>query len=260
MECWLVIGISGVTCGGKTTLAKTLEDYLLGHLNRIIFKDNITLNKVVSVNQDDYFLPVDDPRHTKVEKLNHINFDILTALDMDRMCQDIVNILGNKFVLYNCNLSNLKSSFANDMAENGELKGNIFRDHFMTNYLDANGFNNQRAPNLIKKSRNESFHNINIKLNVLIIEGFLIFNHPFTLDLCNIKFHLHLPYEKCYARRMSRSYDPPDVVGYFEMCVWPFYEQHSKEFKDRNDIFVLNGDVCQQNIFNYVLNCIKDVA
>lgn len=55
-------------------------------------------------------------------------------------------------------------------------------------------------------------------------------------------------------------YDPPDVVGYFEMCVWPMYEKHFKEFRDRTDVYMLNGEVPKENIMNYVLNCIKDLV
>lgn len=265
METWLVIGVSGVTNGGKTTLAKCLQRYFTDHLNKIIFKENITLHKVALLSQDDYFLPVDSPKHKVIEKLGHINWEILSAIDMDKMCHDIMKILGHKFILYNCHQLS-KSEGENSIAEQVDLgtdEDNIFADHFLSNYLnkydDGSAGVNQRTTNIIKKSKNDSFQNMNIKLNVLIIEGFLIFNHPFTLDLCNVKFHIHLPYEKCYERRITRVYDPPDVVGYFEMCVWPLYEKHFKEFKDRPDMFMLNGEVPKENIFNYVLNCIKDL-
>ncbi|XP_055531629.1 nicotinamide riboside kinase 1 [Wyeomyia smithii] len=265
METWLVIGVSGVTNGGKTTLAKSLQSYFSGHLNKIIFKENITLNRITLLCQDDYFLPVDSPKHTLIEKLNHINWEIMSSIDMDRMCHDIMMILGHKFILYNCQQLS-KSETDSNIAEQTDPvndEDNIFADHFLSNYLNKYDENtasvNQRSTTLIKKSKNETFQNMNIKLNVLIIEGFLIFNHPFTLDLCSIKLHLHLPYEKCYARRVQRVYDPPDVIGYFEMCVWPFYEKHSKEFKDRTDIFMLNGEVPKESLLNYVLNCIKNL-
>lgn len=265
MESWLVIGISGVTNGGKTTLAKSLEAYFAAQQNKVFFKDNLTLNKVVGLCQDDYFLPVDSAKHTMIEKLNHINWEILSSLDMERMCLDIMKILGHKFILYNCH--QLRQS-TEDSGVTGEPveqmvqydEDNIFADHFLTNFLnkyDENG--GGRTTNLIKKSKNESYQNMNIKLNILLLEGFLIFNHPFTLDLCNVKFHIHLPYERCYARRLQRVYDPPDVIGYFEMCVWPMYERHFQEFKDRKDVYVLNGEIPQENILNYVLNCVKDL-
>ncbi|XP_050090582.1 nicotinamide riboside kinase 2 [Anopheles aquasalis] len=282
METWLVIGISGVTNGGKTTLAKSLESYLLSQQGKGFFKENLMLNRVVALCQDDYFLPVDSPKHCVIEKLNHINWEILSSLDMERMCYDIMKLLGHKFILYNCQQlrAQERGSECGGIVDQVEPmvqdEDNIFADHFLTNFLRKYGGNENgnggaagtgsgssggsgRTTNWIKKSKNEPFHNVSIKLNVLLLEGFLLFNHPITLDLCGIKFHIHLPYEKCYSRRLQRVYDPPDVVGYFEMCVWPMYEKHYKEFKDRKDIYVLNGEIPQENIFNYVLNCIKDL-
>lgn len=81
LEKWLVIGISGVTCGGKTTLATCLSDLLPN-------------SKVIS--QDDYFLDVNDPRHTWIPELNHINFDVISSLDMEQMHIDILATLRNR--------------------------------------------------------------------------------------------------------------------------------------------------------------------
>lgn len=78
---WLVIGISGATCSGKTTLARKLHQD---------FK-NSTL-----IEQDTYFLSIDDSRHVWVEELNHINFDILSSLDMKKMYADIRRVLDEK--------------------------------------------------------------------------------------------------------------------------------------------------------------------
>lgn len=265
METWLVIGISGVTNGGKTTLAKSLQEYFTGHLNKTIFKENITMNKVALISQDDYFLPVDSPKHKVIEKLGHINWEIISAIDMDKMCHDIIMTLGHKFILYNCHqLKNVEGE-NNIAGQIDPVTGdhNIFADHFLSNYLnkydDDSAGVNHRTTSIIKKSKTESFLNMNIKLNVLLIEGFLIFNHLFTLDLCTIKFHVHLPYERCYERRIKRVYDPPDVVGYFEMCVWPMYEKHVKEIRGHPEICMLNGEVPKENILNYVLNCIKEL-
>ncbi|XP_058059267.1 nicotinamide riboside kinase 1 [Anopheles bellator] len=271
METWLVIGISGVTNGGKTTLAKSLESYFTAQQGKVFFKENLTLNRVVSLCQDDYFLPVDSPKHTMIEKLNHINWEILSSLDMERMCFDIMKILGHKFILYNCGHHRPATVVAGTVVDRHRIEqvepmvqdeeDNIFADHMLSNFLckyDENGTGG-RTTNLIKKSKNDSYQNMNLKLNVLLLEGFLIFNHPIPLDLCSVKFHIHLPYEKCYARRLQRVYNPPDVVGYFEICVWPSYEKHFKEFKDRKDVYVLNGEIPQENLFNYVLNCVKDL-
>lgn len=63
-------GCAGVTCGGKTTLARQL----LG-----------ALAPAALLQQDHYFLPDDSPRHVRVPGLEHNNYDVLSALDMDAM-------------------------------------------------------------------------------------------------------------------------------------------------------------------------------
>ncbi|XP_051174682.1 nicotinamide riboside kinase 1 [Leptopilina boulardi] len=78
---WLVIGISGATCSGKTTIAQKLH------------KD---LKNSILIQQDTYFHDVDDPRHIWIEELNHINFDIISSLDMKKMYSDIRKILDEK--------------------------------------------------------------------------------------------------------------------------------------------------------------------
>ncbi|XP_077281226.1 nicotinamide riboside kinase [Temnothorax americanus] len=75
---WFVVGISGATCSGKSTLADKIRD---------TFPTSITLR------QDDFFLLPDDPRHVKIQELNHINWDVITSLDMQKMYSDVRKIL-----------------------------------------------------------------------------------------------------------------------------------------------------------------------
>lgn len=208
---WLVVGINGVTCGGKTTLANGLTNFLSLRTGSIIPNTKYKIGEVKLINQDDYFLPVDDKRHTTIEALNHINWEILTALDMKRLILDISALIKDDHLLIRRPIENPSSW-------------------------------------LCKES---------VIVNFLILEGFLLFNQPEILDLCQLKYHLHIPYEKCWARRSSRTYDPPDVVGYFEMVVWPMYEKHLGEFKDREDIAKVNGDLSPSRLLKYVLNGIQ---
>lgn len=75
---WAVVGISGATCSGKTTLAENLHKML---------------PQSVIVSQDDYFFPVDSSSHVKIEALGHLNWEIMTALDMNSMRSDVQSIL-----------------------------------------------------------------------------------------------------------------------------------------------------------------------
>uniref|UniRef100_T1IMZ9 Phosphoribulokinase/uridine kinase domain-containing protein n=1 Tax=Strigamia maritima TaxID=126957 RepID=T1IMZ9_STRMM len=79
MENWIVVAISGVTCGGKTTLCQKLAAHLP--------------SPVVVLNQDDYFLPEDSSKHVIIKELNHANWDIVSSVDFDKFLQDIQNIL-----------------------------------------------------------------------------------------------------------------------------------------------------------------------
>lgn len=182
-----------------------LQDVLCDSANNNVLDNNISIKSVKIISQDDYFWPAESSHHILCEHLNHINWEILSSLDMDRMCNDLKDLIGHEANLYRMNSSDRT-----------------------------------------------------IHLNILIIEGFLIFNHPAIFDLCQIKFHLHLPYEECYRRRSNRVYDPPDIIGYFEGYVWPLYEKHFKKFSDSGEVIMLNGSMSSEKCLLYVLNCIRN--
>lgn len=255
---WLVIGVSGVTCGGKTTLAANLHKFF--RENPATFAaHNLTINKVHIISQDNYFLPVEDARHVLIEHLKHINWEIISSIDMKRMCKDILELLGAKFLLYSTKQLQTQRNHDQEEDELMHVDDNLFSEH----HLPPSTSSASNAPTTTFGETETAMHHesgatTSSLLNILIIEGFLIFNHTFTLDLCNIKFHLHLPYERCYERRQKRRYEPPDVLGYFEMVVWPLYDQHCKDFAKRSDIMYLNGEVARDKIFNFTVDAIRD--
>lgn len=249
---WLVFGFSGVTCSGKTTQviiailyllkstlcnsfyfiffvniyiyyysqANMLKNYLSDTENQaLLFSSNMPIKIVKLISQDDYFLPINHPNHIWIKHLNHINWDILTALDMDRMCNDIKEIIGTDYTLHTKEESLLDNNFYQQTTQ-------------------------QQSP---------------VELNILIIEGFLIYNHPAIAELCQLKFHLHIPYEICYQRRSNRTYEPADVPGYFEFCIWPMYQEYLKNYIEQDNVIMLNGGIQIEKCFNYILNCIKNV-
>ncbi|XP_045620241.1 nicotinamide riboside kinase 2-like [Procambarus clarkii] len=80
MSRWLIVGISGATNSGKSTLAKKLLE-VLPDTTRIIC-------------QDDYFYPEDSPQHIPCPGgLPHHNWDVISSLDMNKMIRDITEIL-----------------------------------------------------------------------------------------------------------------------------------------------------------------------
>lgn len=178
----LIIGISGVTCGGKTTVATQLHNILP---ESTIFT------------QDTYFRDVDDPMHTWVPELNHINFDIIASLDMDKMMEDVLRFIKDN------NFTKIPNKKTGIIKNNFELNSNEYMHDIIKNHL-----------------------------HVLIIEGFTIFNFKKWLHLFNLKYFLTLNKEECCNRRLKRVYDPPDCPGYFEKVVWPEYQKNKKEVEE----------------------------
>ncbi|XP_076682825.1 nicotinamide riboside kinase [Andrena cerasifolii] len=162
LKKWLIVGISGATCSGKTTLANQIHNELR--------------NSVV-IHQDDYFLPADDARHVYIPEINHLNWELETSMDMDKMRSDILN--------------------------------------------------------LIKPSPTEAETN---EQNVLLIEGFRLFKCKVISNLCDKKYFITLTKEECWERRKGRTYDPPDVPGYFDNVVWPEYLMHKEELTKDTDL------------------------
>lgn len=129
------------------------------------------------VRQDDYFLPPDDPRHIKIPELNHMNWELMTSLDMQKMHSDVIKIL--------------------------ESHGK-----------DAVGS----------------------RKTVLILDGFLLFKHKAITHLCNRKYFLKLTKQQCWERRKNRTYEPPDVPGYFDKVVWPEYVNYENEVTQDSEL------------------------
>ncbi|XGW24870.1 hypothetical protein V3C99_006377 [Haemonchus contortus] len=59
-----------------------------------------------------------------------------------------------------------------------------------------------------------------------IVEGNMVTELSQVIALCDRIMFLMLDKETCHNRRIKRTYDPPDMPGYFEKVVWPSYRQH----------------------------------
>ncbi|RVE42266.1 hypothetical protein evm_013074 [Chilo suppressalis] len=175
---WVIIGISGVTCGGKTTLANKLTE---------------TLTPVYVFHQDKYFYPDDSPKHVRCDGLDHNNYDILSSLDMDSMYKDIIET----------------------------LKGDV----------KAHRSNVERRPGQIEIKGKK----------LLIIEGFTVLNFKPITELCDFRYYFILEYGECAGRRSYRLYDPPDVAGYFDLCVWPEHLRYRADIEKDGRVMLLDG-------------------
>ncbi|KAM3957216.1 nicotinamide riboside kinase 1 [Aphomia sociella] len=175
---WIVIGISGVTCGGKTTLSNRLK---------------AVLTPVYVFHQDKYFYSDDSPNHVKCEGLEHNNYDILSALDMEGMYNDVVQTLSGK-----------DASHSSDTErKSGKLEA--------------------------------------IGKKFLIVEGFTVMNYKPISELCNLRYYMVLEYGECVSRRTLRLYEPPDVPGYFDSCVWPEHLRYRAQIEQDVNVKLLDG-------------------
>lgn len=195
MTSWWIIGISGGTCSGKSSLARSLYD----HYTTADAVDVVKKRQVRLIKQDDYFYKRDSSHHSWIPEMNYINREILSALDMPRMLADIQNIL----------------------SQHSDVK------------------------------------------NLLIIEGFLIYNHAELWQLFDVRIHMKVSRQICLERRSHRQYNPPNPPGYFDQFIWPYYEKHMAEYEAvaaENNVKVidLSGEWTPQKCLNEAVTVIED--
>ncbi|CAF1390719.1 unnamed protein product [Adineta steineri] len=185
----IIVGLGGVTNGGKTTMCKSLEHLLSST------KSNF---RVKSMHLDNYFRPNDDPHHIHLDEFNHHDWDCLEAIDTEKFVHDI------ELNRYQCDL--------------------------------------------------------------LLIEGFLIFNISNAKELYDLIYYFDLPYEECHRRRSSRNYDPPDPKNYFEKHVWQVHlktKQEVLEYFNKKKLVIVNTkeesfDKIQERIVNDIETILKE--
>jgi uridine kinase len=73
-----IIGISGCTNGGKTTLSKRLQKE---------FKNSTYLT------QDDYYHPRDSNHLTHIPELESFNFDVISAIDIEKFFRELSELI-----------------------------------------------------------------------------------------------------------------------------------------------------------------------
>ncbi|XP_059480290.1 nicotinamide riboside kinase 1 isoform X1 [Neocloeon triangulifer] len=211
-EGWLVIGVSGVTCGGKSLMARKLHSLFPGS---------------TYLGLDRYFRDLSDPNHQKAPGLDHFNWEVPTALNFEAWRKSVQHILAGTSDDYVPCLS---------CPDDEKLPAKV----------------NSFQPTLQVPQ---------VSHKILILDGFLVFNDRWTSDLCDLKFYLTLTKEQCLERRDMRNYDPPDVPGYFEACVWPEHVNMKKQAMELNpDLVVLDGYDRQENSLDKMLQIISEFS
>ncbi|XP_074493531.1 nicotinamide riboside kinase 1 isoform X2 [Sebastes fasciatus] len=190
----LVVGVGGITNGGKSTLSKSLHEQIPN--SYLIAQD--------SYFKDDSVVPVDSNGFKQ--------YDTLDALHMDTMMSDV-------------------DSWRRDPESFLRLRG--LKPEHTTPSLDE-------------------------EVYVLIVEGFLIFNHRLLNELFYKRYFMEIPYDVCNRRRSSRVYTPPDPPGYFDGHVWPMYLKNRQEMESTaSEIIFLDGQEPKEELLAAVC---KDVC
>lgn len=204
----IVIGISGITGGGKTTISTVLYQFLSDRTNANAF-DGIHINHVILVHQDKYFWVRDSPNHTWIPEINFINREILSAMDMDRFAEDVSQVV---------------QRLTNDTIEANE----------------------QHTPSIIDTNCSR------ITINILIIEGFLIYNDQRINRYFGLRLHLYLSSDVGYQRRLQRTFKHinPNPKWYWDNYAWPLYQKYLNEVPNKSELIFLNGEHDVNSIFN----------
>ncbi|XP_018025957.1 nicotinamide riboside kinase 1-like [Hyalella azteca] len=225
---WLVVSVTGVTGGGKSELCT----YLYKNLPKT----------TRLLRQDDYFFPENSPKHIPCsDGMTHFNWDVVTALDMDKMYVDIEEIITSPPVL--------------------KEKENITYTN-MTIKDQACAATSASAA--LKTPQVEPNSHLALRRPVLILDGFCILDDSRIRSLSEFAIFFELSREECLRRRLLRTFDPPDVAGYFDVCVWPMYELYrsrcKRQYKNQVEIMFLAGESDMDKTHNSILNQIIRAA
>lgn len=212
-----VLGVSGITGGGKTTLAKSVQQFLSDAHNANIF-DTFHINQVQLIHQDKYFHVRDSPKHTWIPEINFINREILSAMDMDRFAIEV-----------NTTVSQMR----------GESK-KISKD--LEICLESIDNGSEKRTNL----------------NILIIEGYLIFNDERINRHCDLRLHIYLSYDCGYERRLNRTFKHinPQPKWYYDNFIWPMYHKYLNDIKHKFELEFIDGEQNVNEIFDQALQLI----
>lgn len=96
---------------------------------------------------------------------------------------------------------------------------------------------------------------------VLIVEGTMIFTNLEIMELCDLRYMIHVDFKTAEYRRSLRNYPIPDPPLIVAKHIWPKYIKH------RNVFSILAGDfglICKQingthNVNQIVMGIVADV-
>ncbi|NLP35519.1 MAG: uridine kinase [Clostridiales bacterium] len=181
----VVIGVSGGSASGKTTVANRLKE---------ICKDSVEL-----LSHDFYYKPHDD---LPMEERAKLNYDHPNAFDTERIIEDIKCLKQGKAIdrpVYSYNL-------------------------------------HTRLPETVRVN----------PAQVIIVEGFMIFENPNLRDLFDIKVFVDTDADERLIRRIIRDVNErgrtlESVIDQYTNTVKPMHEQFVEPYKKYADIIIPRG-------------------
>lgn len=204
----MIIGISGPSCSGKTTVARVLRQVLASK----------TKHNVQILHQDDFYKPEADIPRRPTRAAQVVNWDCPDALEFDKFVHTIASYREH-------------TAFPSDVRE--DLIKRAKEDQ---NDVGATGI----SDNLIKEILSNS--KLSIDQDILIVDGFMMYHSKKVLDLLDVAILLRGSFETLKQRRESRSgyvtlegfWKDPDF--YFEDVVWPEFVATHKQLFENEDV------------------------
>lgn len=84
--------------------------------------------------------------------------------------------------------------------------------------------------------------------NILVLEGILLLEDVRIVELADLIFFITMEKDKCFERRITRTYLPPEPPGYFDKYAWPEYEKHLAKIEKEKTIFLNGSDSIDLNM------------
>lgn len=210
----ILIGVTGASSSGKSTLAYLMKDILSG---------------TEIIHEDDFFklekdVPFDQARNDR-------DWDCPDAIDIESMKQTLLVLKDPK-------------KFESNPKANVKLNKEGYYDYAMiSTEPPRNDVNFKNSKSIVESLRIKIRELIKPteEFRMFLLDGFLLLHDVELMKLFDISLFFKSSYETLKSRREKRIYsvegsvwvDPP---GYFDLFVWPGYYKYHK------DIFIKGDD------------------
>ncbi|KAI1433200.1 nicotinamide riboside kinase 1 [Xylaria sp. CBS 124048] len=234
----IIIGVSGASSSGKTTLARLLRD---------VFPQTFILH------EDDFYRP----ENQLTTKHGLLDWDCPEAIDFEAMAQALEYIREHGTFPSSVDSKEDKNSIGSCPVPDSAINA---AKAYIETWMEPGQaghkiFFSPSSPPSSSSSSTSSSSSFSPKLRICIVDGFLLFGRDAPLrritdELLDIKLFMTVSREKAVSRRQARDgyvtlegfwTDPP---GYVEKIVWPNYAAlHAWLFENGDVEGLLDGDV-----------------